>query len=159
MTDVIKQNDQTEHKFSPDPRPKRLNPKQKKTIEYWFDPNSETYGNLTRSAIKAGFRPKYALNLASHKPLWLYENVESTLKLEQEHIINGVQNIALKDDINSRSPDDTRLKAYETLGNWAGLTQKQGTTVNIVTPILGGDSVKTSDYIDIDTSKNTDKKE
>lgn len=137
MNELTKQPDQA----LTDKPPKRLNPKQKKTIEYWFDPNSETYGNLTRSAIKAGFRPKYALNLASNKPLWLYETVESTLKLEKDHIINGVQQIATNPNVDSRSPADTNLKAFELLGNWAGLsTHTQQTNVTLVQPILAGAS-------------------
>ena len=127
------------------PKPVRLKPKQKKTIELYFDPNSQTYGNLYKSALMAGFRPSYALNIANRKPLWLSETVESTLKLEQDHIIRGVQNIATKDNIDSRSPDDTRLKAFETLGTWAGLAQQQQTNVTIVQPILAGDSHKQLD--------------
>lgn len=134
MTDIIKTDEP--------PKPIKLKPKQKKTIELYFDPVSETYGNLYKSALMAGFKPSYALNIANRNPLWLSETVESTLKLQQEHIIRGVQHIATKKDINSRSPDDTRLKAFETLGNWAGLAQNTGTTVNIVTPILGGDSAQ-----------------
>lgn len=126
-------------------KPVKLKPKQKLTIEYYFDRHSETFGNLYKSALKAGFRPSYALNIASNKPLWLSETVESTLKLEADHIIQGVQAIALGDSINSRSPDDTRLKAFETLGNWAGLSQQQQTNVTIVQPILAGASYKQLD--------------
>lgn len=125
-------------------KPKRLQPKQKLTIENWLNRDSETFGNLYKSAVKAGFRPSYALNIASNKPLWLWETMETTLKLEQEHIIQGVQNIATNPYVDSRSPADTNLKALELLGNWSGLSpQSKGVTNNIlVQPILNGLSVK-----------------
>lgn len=132
------------------PKPKRLNPKQKKAIEYWLT-EGETFGNLYKSCVKAGFRPSYALNIASNKPLWLSETVESTLKLEQEHIIQGVQNIATNPRLDSRSPADTNLKALEILGNWSGLSpQAKGNTTNIlVQPILGGKSVQEPERIKV----------
>lgn len=126
------------------PKPIRLKPKQKKTIEYWFDPKSETYSNLYKSAVKAGFRPSYALNLTSLKPSWLYETVETTLRMEQEHIINGVQQIATNPHLDSRSPADTNLKALELLGNWSGLGNNNSqVNINIVQPILNSQSTIT----------------
>lgn len=130
--------------------PKRLKPKQKLTIEYWFDRQSETFGNLYRSAVKAGFRPSYALNITSLKPSWLYETIESTLKLEQEHIIQGVQAIATDKHVNSKSPADTNLKALELLGNWSGLGSSSNTTnITVVQPILDGASMAPK-HVDVD---------
>jgi hypothetical protein len=137
---------------------KRLKPKQRQTIYYWTTPTSETYGNLYKSAVLAGFRPSYALNITHLRPSWLSETMES-LQLEEEHIRQGIQHIATKPVIESRSPDDTRLNAYELLGEITGMIGKnKGTTTNIlVQPILGGVSAQTdkkpTHTVDIDTKE------
>lgn len=133
----------------PPAKPKKLNPKQKRVIELWIDPTSKTFGNLYRSALEAGFSPTYALNLANAKPLWLSENMDKQI-LDKELITQGVQAIATGKNIDSRSVDDTRLKAYELLGRYAGMDNqgKGNVTVVNVQPILGGDSVKYSNVID-----------
>lgn len=120
---------------------KRLQPKQRLTIEYWLDPASETFGNLYKSCLKAGFARTYALNVSNLNPNWLSETIEQ-VELKPEHIKQGITRIATG-DINSKSVDDTRLKAYELLGRYAGIDNK-GTTTNItlVQPILGRRSIK-----------------
>ena len=133
---------------TPKPKVIRLKPKQKKTLEYWTFETSETYGNLYASAVKAGFRPSYALNLTSLKPSWLYETMGTVL--EVEHIKQGIQNIAMSAP-NSKSPDDTRLKAYETLARVHGmLDNKQQVNVTVVQPILDLDKLKVVDSTVID---------
>jgi hypothetical protein len=131
MTDLVKT------------KPLKLNPKQKKTIQLWTDEQSETFGNLYQSAVKAGFRPSYSLKLSANRPIWLSEIVMANY--EPAQIRQGIQNIA-KSAIDSRSPDDTRLKAYEILAKITGIIDnKGGTTTNIlVQPILNGESVKQS---------------
>jgi hypothetical protein len=120
---------------------KRLNIKQSKTLEYWLSPKSITYGNLYRSALQAGFSKSYALNLTSLRPSWLSEAIDLA-KLEASHIAQGVQALAVSAP-NAKSPDDTRLKAYELLAKLSGLLDSnKGTTVNIVQPILGGASMR-----------------
>ena len=149
MTDIIKTDEPL--------KPIKLKPKQKLTISNWLNPESETFGNLYQSAIKAGFARSYALNLTHLKPSWLSETLDQQV-LEPEHLKQGVQKLATG-KIDSRSVDDTRLKAFELLGRWAGMdNNNSGTTVNIVTPILGGDSTKTSDYIDITETSTQEKK-
>jgi hypothetical protein len=117
---------------------KRLNPKQKLVIKYWTDERSESFGNLYQSAINAGFRPSYALKLSSNRPLWLSETILANY--EPEQIKQGIQNIA-KSAVDSRSPDDTRLKAYELLAKISGMIDsKHQTNVTLVQPILGAQS-------------------
>jgi hypothetical protein len=119
----------------------KLKPKQKATISNWLSPESETYGNLYQSAIKAGFRSSYALNLSHLRPSWLSETMTNS-QLEPQHIIQGVQQLAMAAP-NSKSPDDTRLKAYETLAKITGMMNTQPTTIiNNVQPILNGESMK-----------------
>lgn len=135
-------------------KPKRLNPKQKKTINNWTDENSKSFGNLFESAVSAGFRPSYALKLSSNRPSWLSETVRANF--EPAQIKQALQNLAMSAS-NSRSPDDTRLKALEILAKVTGMidNNKGSTTVNIVQPILNGESVKkvvSNTVIDSDTA-------
>ena len=53
-----------------------MDPKQVKFLNYWLDPESETYGNITQSGIKAGFSESYARNLTSLLPDWLSDSIE-----------------------------------------------------------------------------------
>jgi len=135
MDDLIKQPETT----TPKKRAKRLKPKQQLALDYWMNSDSDTFGNLYKSCLKAGFRPSYALNIANLNPSWLSENIDLQ-QLNPEHIKQGVQRIATG-EINSRSVDDTRLKAYELLGRYAGMdNNKQTTNVTLVQPILAGAS-------------------
>ena len=128
---------------TPQNKPLKLKPKQKLTIGYWTSEDSETFGNLYQSAIKAGFSRSYALNLSHLRPSWLSETIENA-QFEPKHIQQGIQNLA-KNAPNSKSPDDTRLKAWELLAKITGMTDnKSSTTINIVKPILGGDTQATT---------------
>lgn len=128
----------------------RLNRKQKLFLEYWINPESKTFANGYQSALKAGFAPKYALNITGQNPKWLSESIDK-LDLQSEHIKQGVQRIATG-TINSRSVDDTRLKAYEMLAKFSGMLNAPTTVVNVVQPILGGASVKRTNTV-IDQEK------
>lgn len=129
---------------APTKRPKKLNPKQKQTISNWISESSETFGNLYQSALKAGFKRTYALNLTHLRPSWLSETLENA-QFDPIHIKQGIQGLAISAP-QSKSPDDTRLKAYETLAKIAGmLNNQQQVQVNIVQPILSGMSVPKND--------------
>src|SRR5688572_9541063 len=71
------------------------NPKQELFLNNYFDPGSQTFGNIFKSALKAGYKESYARNLVRHKSknMWLEEFVRNT-KLEPEHITQGIQEIA-----------------------------------------------------------------
>lgn len=113
--------------------------KQRIAMEYWTNPTSETFGNAYRSFKIAGFSDSYARNITNLAPKWLSEYIDK-LDLSPEHIKQGIQEIALAAP-NSRSPDDTRLKAFEILADISGIIGKgKGVTVNVVQPILGGAS-------------------
>ena len=140
------------------PTPKKYkwkgNKKQRDFIRYWTDPSSETFGNAYRSGIKAGFAHSYSMNITNLAPSWLSESIEK-IELDPFHIKQGITKIATG-EINSRSVDDTRLKAYELLGKYAGLdNSSKGNTTNIlVQPILNGQSVTDTEtkrtVVDID---------
>lgn len=117
-------------------------PQQNQFMEYWLDPKSPTFGNAYKSAINSGYSPAYANQLASPavNNKWLQE-YKKRLNLTEEHIRQGISNLALQAN-DSRSPDDTRLKAYEILAKIHGMVDSKGNTTNIlVQPILGGKSV------------------
>jgi len=52
-----------------------LDPRQAQTLANYLDPKSKTFGNLTQSAIKAGYTLSYADNLTSLAPEWLSGNI------------------------------------------------------------------------------------
>lgn len=57
---------------------KPLNPKQELFLQLFLDPKSETFGNYTQSAIKAGYSPEYADNITALMPKWLDEALEDS---------------------------------------------------------------------------------
>lgn len=117
-------------------------PQQTKFMEHWLDPRSETFGNAHKSALLAGYNERYAAQIASPavNNLWIQAYTKK-LNLTEEHIKQGIQNLAVQAE-NSRSPDDTRLKAYEVLARIQGiLDNKNQTNVTLVQPILSGQSL------------------
>lgn len=117
-------------------------PQQTEFMSYWLDLDSETFGNAYQSALRAGYSNQYANQLASPSinNKWIQEYT-NRLNLTDEHIRQGIQQLALKAQ-DSRSPDDTKLKAYELLAKISGLVDnKQGNTTNVlIQPILAGKS-------------------
>ena len=118
----------------------RANKKQLLAMENYLDPESETFGNAYQSFMRAGFKRSYALNIMNITPKWLSEYLDRA-DFKPEHIKVGVQKLAIAAP-DSRSPDDTRLKAYEILAKISGMIDKQGNNTFInVQPILSGKSV------------------
>lgn len=114
-------------------------------MEYWTDPTSYTFGNVYQSALKAGFSKTYSKNLLNVAPKWLLTYIDRT-EFTPHHIKNGLQRLAIEAN-NSRSPDDTRLKALEILSKVTGMIDSKGagmTTNILVQPILGGSSAITT---------------
>lgn len=50
-----------------------LNPVYSKFLTYLTDPSSDTFGNYTKSGIKAGLSRKYSENILNKKPKWFTE--------------------------------------------------------------------------------------
>lgn len=53
-----------------------LDPRRNAFIAAYMDPNSETYGRIMDSGLKAGFAPEHAKNIVARKPDWLSNAVE-----------------------------------------------------------------------------------
>lgn len=106
------------------------NPKQQRFLKNYFDPKSNTFGNVFQSAVSAGYKESYARTLTrqSNKNMWISDFM-SKISLTPDHITQGISNIAI--DHNNRTSD--RLKGYELLGKMQGLfIDKQiNATVNL----------------------------
>ena len=57
---------------------KALDPKQPAFLAAYIDPNSKTWSNAKRSALKAGYSEEYSDNIMSLMPEWLSENIGNT---------------------------------------------------------------------------------
>lgn len=116
-------------------------------MDLWTNPKSSTFGNIYQSGLASGFSPTYSRNIMNAAPKWLVSFIDK-IELEEEHIKQGIQNIATG-QIDSKSIDDTRLKAYELLMKLKGLgLEKQTTHITVVQPILGGMSVDSKKKVD-----------
>lgn len=124
-------------------------PQQLLFMEAWLTPTSPTFGNAYQSALKAGYKDNYARQISSNAVgnKWLKEFANKT-NFTDEHILQGIQEIYSNPEVynNARSPADTRLKALEIYGKAKGMFKDNNrTTVNIVQPILAGQSYKPTD--------------
>jgi hypothetical protein len=119
-------------------------PRQLQFMQYWFDPESPTHSNAYKSALRAGYSPYTANKITSisEDNKWIGE-YRRNIAFKGDHVIQGIETIAKKRTIDSKSPDDTRLKAYEALAKITGVLDTKNTTnINIVQPILSSSSVK-----------------
>lgn len=97
-------------KILPDNRGKKydmiLQPRQIRFLESYLDVESETFGNVYRSALRAGYDEKYAQNISGQMPNWLSENLDDSkmLKKAENNIIEML-------DIKKTSPSYLRIKA------------------------------------------------
>lgn len=132
-------------------------PQQELFMDYWINPISQSFGNAYESAIRAGYSRHHALKIAAPTTnnKWIAE-YKRKLDFGEEHIKQGIQDLAIRSN-DSRSPDDTRLKAYETLAKIHGMIDNKNSGINltVVQPILGGQSVKQQDKVVIDLTPDT----
>lgn len=75
---------------------KLLTPQQELFLASYTNPKSETFGNATQSALKAGYSPDYADNIMALLPDWLSENIGDMKRLRKaEKNLDEVQNIQI----------------------------------------------------------------
>ena len=96
------------------------NPQQELFLDHYLDVNSSTFGNAYQSALAAGYSEDYAKHITAMRPEWLADN-SRIRNLEFNHLTSIADNIATTKHINSKSPDDTRLKAVELSAKLKGL--------------------------------------
>lgn len=104
------------------------NPKQQKFLENYFDPTSNTFGNVFQSAINAGYKESYARTLTrrSNKNMWLSEYIGNT-QMQPEHIMAGITSIA----ISPQSRQSDKLKAYELLAKLHGMVIDRSASISV----------------------------
>lgn len=56
-------------------------PKQLEFIQYFNDPESPTYSNITKSGVRAGFSQSYSENLSHLVPTWFKKGMEKREKM------------------------------------------------------------------------------
>lgn len=115
---------------APPTRIKRPNRRQKKFIEAYLDPTTDTFGNTYQSAIRAGFSDSTArvLTANSRNTPWITDFKRLLTTLEPEHIYIGMQQIAL-----TGKQDRDRLRALELLAKVQGMFVDRTTTEVSVT--------------------------
>ena len=103
------------------------NPKQQIFLSNYFDPTSNTFGNVFQSAINAGYRESYARTLTrqSNKNMWISEYLSNSTLLP-EHIISGITNVAT-----TAIRDSDKLKALELLGKIQGMFIDKSITATV----------------------------
>lgn len=104
------------------------NPKQQLFLYNYFEPTSNTFGNVFQSAINAGYRESYARTLTrqSNKNMWISEYLSNNTLLP-EHITAGITSIAT--DPNARPSE--RLKGYELLAKLQGMLIDRSASVSV----------------------------
>lgn len=114
-----------------------LNKQQQLFISYYLTPESPTFANAYKSALQAGYKEEYAQNITHLNPKWLSDIIGQT-SLEYRHIIQTIQELAsFNRKIESKSPDDTRLKALELLSKLQGHLIERKQIAQVVKVELG----------------------
>ncbi len=76
-----------------------LDPRQAKTIALYKNPNSETFGNLKQSMIRAGYPETSTNSIYTTKPKWLTENITKQVDMIQQAEDNLQRYNSIKVDI------------------------------------------------------------
>lgn len=110
------------------------NPRQELFVDYYLDPNSETFGNIYKSALKAGYSDGHAREFAapSNQKQWLLENPRlKSYKLE--HLNQKLQ--AISDDDRAKNSD--KIKSIELLAKLKGYMIERKQSVSVVKVEMG----------------------
>ena len=91
----------------------KLDARQQAFLELYTNPYSETFGNAYQSALQVGYGKQYARVIVHRAGIWLSDYVNKR-ELKLDHINRTLTEIAsFQRKVDSKSPDDTRLKALE----------------------------------------------
>jgi hypothetical protein len=85
-----------------------IDPRHTLTLSYYKNPASETFGNFTQSAMRAGYDEATAKSLIARKPDWLLNSIKRDVQLIQkaEYALNKYASI--KVDLNKDRDVHTR---------------------------------------------------
>lgn len=97
---------------------KKPSKRQKRFTDFFFNPSSETFGNVYQSAIASGFSDGYARSMASKSRDvgWIQELKVLYTQLEPEHIYLSFQQIAQQ-----ARRDSDKLRALELMAKIKGM--------------------------------------
>lgn len=110
------------------------NPRQEKFIEYYLDPNSETFASAYKSAIKAGYNKDYARQITAPAVdnNWLQEH-PSLRNYQLEHLNQKLQSIT-EDE---RAKNSDKIKSIELLAKLKGYMIERKQSVSVVKVEIG----------------------
>lgn len=117
----------------------RANPRQLLFMRYYLDPSEpQTFSNAYKSALKAGYSNQTARDIAStNRNKWLQEYTNKS-NLELEHLEQQLSELIIdKNSVNSKSIDDTRLKAIELVAKLKGYMIERKQVQSVVKVELG----------------------
>lgn len=98
-----------------------LNPQQVEFLAYYTNPNSETFGNALRSALKAKYSQEYAESITYKMPDWLADNVGDMKRLKKaEKVLDKVLEMEAVDQ--EGKLDNQLLKTQTVVAKFVGST-------------------------------------
>ncbi len=104
-------------------------PKKQAFLAYYYEPMSPTYANVYRSGLRAGFSEQYCRIMKSPSigNKWIkLENYVGKSELTPEHIIGGIERVALKG-----MQEKDKLKALELLAKLKGMLVDRSVTAHV----------------------------
>jgi hypothetical protein len=106
-----------------------LDPRKKKFLANYYNPESDTYANAYRSALNAGFTHHYSKIIMSpaYNNNWVrIENYYEKTSMTPQHIISSAERLAL------RSPkEENQMKALEFLAKIHGMLVDKKITATV----------------------------
>ena len=110
-----------------------LDPRQLLFFEYYLDPKSETFSNILRSALKAGYEQSYAENISGQMPDWYKDKLgDINLLAKAERNLDRFLDMEDKPQIQA---DITKFVA-ERVGKKKYSQRNENINVDIPLPIL-----------------------
>jgi len=98
-----------------------LNPQQAEFLALFTNPNSETFGNAKKSALKAKYSETYADNITTLLPDWLLENIGDYKRLQKaEKVLDKILDMNPIDE--QGKIDSSALKTQADVAKFAAST-------------------------------------
>jgi phage terminase small subunit len=115
-----------------------LDPRQALFLEYYLNPGSETFSNIYRSALKAGYSDEYAQNMRAKTLDWVSENVGDVTKDELVKKSKKVLNKSLDSEDLKLAQDTAKFIAKTD----AEFSEKSETRVVLPKPLVDIEQLK-----------------
>ena len=92
-----------------------IDPRQNLFLEYYFDPQSDTFSNALQSALKAGYAQEYAENITTLMPKWLLEKMgEARMTNQAEKNLQEILEMDIKNT--GVTKDGKTIYEYDDVG-------------------------------------------